>query len=489
LVLAVLLVAQTGQPASAPLDPLARLQEALADPGGIETVLVVLQSTGDEDLRPLFEASCRSGAESTRSLALAALAETCKERAADVLKDRLANDPSKAVRLKAAIALFGSDLLSADEMRGLLGSQHEELQCLAADALVRQGQGRTVQPLLEKLAGSESQATACSARLDLLALGDKGQLDELQRLVRDRGSDQRVVLQVLSQISDEKVLAAAPLAVEAADSDWPREVKLRAYWAVAAVCPDASGIIHRAIRRSDQIVMKVNLIRILASCPFPAEQLKDLAKDDDPPGLVARFELARQAGAKALDWAAGNAIQQPHPVVVEYILSRAGEDVEAAGQTARSYQAPLLNYIRSRKPSSQMSAEHYQLAKAATVLADLGGEGAIDGLREVLSGPYNTKVRAVAAGLLRSKNPAVCDLALPLLESPYPELSSDAALVLGRFGRAEAAEKLRQLARRSQGAPQAMEVLACWYLLKVSGGARSAAEALARQVEQPPSPG
>jgi hypothetical protein len=27
------------------------------------------------------------------------------------------------------------------------------------------------------------------------------------------------------------------------------------------------------------------------------------------------------------------------------------------------------------------------------------------------------------------------------------------------------------------------------YLLKVSGGARSAAEALARQVEQPPSPG
>ncbi len=122
------------------------------------------------------------------------------------------------------------------------------------------------------------------------------------------------------------------------------------------------------------------------------------------------------------------------------------------------------------------------MAKAATILTDLGTPEAVAGLRKILAGPYNTTVRATAAGLLRSKSPAAMELARPLLASPYSELSTDAALVLGSFADPAAKGKLEQFAISGSGDPTPLRAMSCWYLLKIAGRTKTAAEQMARQM-------
>ena len=129
-----------------------------------------------------------------------------------------------------------------------------------------------------------------------------------------------------------------------------------------------------------------------------------------------------------------------------------------------------------------MGPEHNRLAVAATVLADIGTPEGMNAIKEVLAGRYGAAVRAVAAGLRWSKNPAVCELAKPLLASPYLELAEDAALTLGAFGDFRAADSLNAILVRRQAHAPTLVTLAAWYLLKIDHATATAVQDLVKNV-------
>jgi hypothetical protein len=89
----------------------------------------------------------------------------------------------------------------------------------------------------------------------------------------------------------------------------------------------------------------------------------------------------------------------------------------------------------------------------------------------------------VATGLLRSKNPAARDVMRPLLASPYEELATDAALLLGRFGDADAAGSLKAIAADRDKHSTLLLTMANWYLLKIDGRSKQVAETLAKTIK------
>jgi len=464
-------------------DPLAILSRMLADSEKTEPVLVSLRATGDKDLKLLLEALSRSKDPQKRRFAVAAMVEIFDREAVDLLKQRLTADPSKAIRVSAMARLVALDALKTDEIGKLLSSSDEEIRCLAADAMVRREQGRSVLKHLRQMANSQDLPTACTVRLGLVSLGETDHLEWLGKLVESEQTETDLILQMLSQIAEERITGAVDLAKRVANSDRSDEVRIQAYWAICDALPDAGEIIYRAIRRSDSMVFAVNLLRVLSQTRDAETYVKQLAKQNDPVGRVARFELVRSDGGTAGIWAVRDVLVRPHPVVVEYVLDRARQDVDARGKDAGFYAQALLGYVNShRSGSSQMTAEHYQIAKAATILADLGTPEAVGGLKKLLSGSYGPTVRAVAAGLLRAKNPIACDLARPLLKSPYPELVCDGALVLGRFGDPSGREKLAEFAAGSGAQPLPVKVMSCWYLLKIEGRTRLGAGRLGKQI-------
>ena len=474
---------------SAARDPEAVLSEMLNDPRKVQAALVALQTTRDADLKVLLVALTRSADPGRRRFAIAALsrlaeeAEEIKAEVAAVLKQRFAGDPDTAVRLEAMARLLAMEALDGLEIRDALGASDERVRCLAADALLRRGEGAFALEALDRMASSSDLATACSARLNLLSLGYREHLAALEQTVRDRRAPERIITQILAQISEERIASAAPLAQHVAESDRPLEMRIHAYSALAEVLPTAPAMMHQAIRDSGQIVFQVNLLGVLAARVEASRQLRDLAAGEDAVGLLARFELARRAGGSEAASAAKRAVALGHPVVIGYILDRAGEDTRVRGMLAGFYAGALLDVIHFAKPSAlRMEAEHYHAARAATILADLGTAEALGGLRRILSGRYGPTVRAVAAGLVHSKNAATCELARPLLNSPYEELSSDAAMILGRFGERAATRRLEEFATSGRH-PTPLVAMSCWYLLKIHGRSKTAAQNLADNVK------
>jgi len=471
------------RPASAAPDPQAVLSKLLSDPVKVEAAFVALRATADKDLEPLLLALCRSAEARRRRFAMAAMVEIFQADAAAALSERLKDD-DRNVRIEAAARLLALKVMSDRQLRQALGSEDPEIRCMAADAMVRLGKGESAINVLEELARSQHLATASSARLNLLALGRPEYLDAVARTVRDPKTPEKILTQIFAQIAEEKIAIAAELALRVADSDRSPKLRAQAYWAVADALPDGPAVLHEAIVESDQTVFRVNLLGVLASRSDTADKLRELAESDDAVGRLAKFELLRAGGGRAASWAARQAIALGHPVVVDYILDRAREDCNARGKDASFYTAALLDCIRSARPdAARMTAEHYRLARAATILTDLGTPEAVGGLRRILAGRYSATVRATAAGLLRAKNPVACDLARPLLRSPYDELASDAALVLGSFGDADARKKLEEFIARPERHPTPLLALSSWYLLKIEGRSRAAAAELAGRIK------
>jgi len=468
---------------SAATDPLAVLSKLLSDPVEAEAALVALRATADKDLKPLLLALCRSADSRRRRFAMSAMVEIFQAGAAPALSERLKDD-DRNIRIEATARLLAIEALSDQQLRQALSSEDPEIRCLAADAMVRLGKGEMVIDVLEGLAGSQDLATASSARLNLLALGRREYLDAVAETVRDPKTPEKVLTQIFAQIAEEKISIAADLALSVAASNRPAKLRAQAYWAVADALPNGLAVLHEAIVKSDQTVFRVNLLRVLSSRDDAGDSLRKLAKTGDAVGRLARFESLRADGGRAASWAAKQAVALRHPVVVDYILDRAQEDCKAGGKDVSFYTAALLDCIEAAKPNAaRMTSEHYRLARAATILTDIGTPHAVAGLRRILAGRYNATVRAVAAGLLRAKNPIACDLARPLLRSPYDELASDAALVLGSFGDEDARKRLEEFIARPDRYPAPLLALSSWYLLKIDGRTGVAATQLSEQIK------
>jgi len=463
------------------------LADALVDPDRAEFTLAALRSTRDADLAPLFLALARNGDKDQRMFATISLAELAGADAADALRERLRADAVMAIRCEALLQLQDIRAVTDNDLLEALKAPDESLRCLAARGLVEMGRGDAAEDTLVKLTASRDTATAAMARMALLGMGRREHSEALSKLMLDPATPREVVSLLLAQAREQKVAAALPMAHRVATSAAPAPVRALAWQAVCAVSPRGPAVLAEAIDVSKELILRIHLLRALSDHQAGREHLKALSSGRDAVAALARFELLRDKGGLLAAQATGEALRLEHPIVVDYVLIRAGEDAEGRKQQADFYTAPLLDYVRSVPPQPrEMQAEHYRAARAATILADMGAPAALAGLREILTGEYSAVVRAAAAGFLKSDNPATCDLVRPLLKSPYDELHSDAMLVLGHFGDASAIEPLRKFLSRTKGRSPAMIALVSWYYLKTQRLTRRTAQKLAESVAPTP---
>jgi hypothetical protein len=490
---ALLLAALAGEllsadtPVTAPQDVLRGL---LADPATTDATLAALAATGDKELLPVFAAAATTGDRARRVLALSAAAKLAGADAADILQDRLARDHDALVRSGALVELISLKAISDEQLAQLLEASDPMLRCLAARALVRRGQAAPAAiKTLRSLAGSSDATIAALSRLTLLSTGELEQLAPLAAAMRDPAASDRLLSMLLGQIADDRIAPAAEVARELAIFTDAIPTKVRAYRAAAVAGPNGPAMLAQTIADSSQTVLRVQLLHILADLPDARAQLETLARGEDAVALLARLELSRTAGGEPAAQAASAAVAVGHAVVVDYCLDRARGDLTKHGAAAAFYVPALVAIIRAAPADSPyMLEEHTQAAQAAQLLAEFAGDQAGPTLTAILSGPYDGQVRAVAAGLLRCRNRAVCDWMAALLDSPYEELASDAALALGQHADPRAAKVLGDILRASHRHPPEMTALAAWYLARIT--ARTpAAVSVAVEAIQHPGPG
>ena len=456
------------------------LTELLTRPGDAPNAFLALRGTGDADLAPIFAAMTRSEDKSTRLFATASLPAISAEAAVRPLLERLNEDSMMAIRAEAMAQLMELDALGAGDLLDLVDAQDETIRCLAARALVQQQQGRLAQTALEELTESAEILTACSARAALLKMGDTSQLPVLRDVMADDDTADGLLWVLLLQIEDEQITQATDLVRALARSDRDIEIQLRSYQVLASIADGATDDIAQALTEAERIVMRIGLLRLLSDQPDGPARLNDFSDGNGPLALLARLEVARPGGGSRTQRAAQDAIASRHPIVVNYVLTRAQQDIEAHGERAVYYQDALLSAIAAARPTAdELGDEHLQAAQAAMLLGDLGTAEGLTALDQILRGPRNATCRAVAAGINKSKNPAVCGIMAPLLESPFGDLFVHAALTLGAHADPRANDALQKIVNSSDRYQPMTSALASWYLIRNAGQARAVAEQLA----------
>lgn len=470
---------------SAPTDPVDELTKMLQDPRKASEVLTALRATDDKDLAAFYTALATGGNKDWRVFAMGALADAAGKDAAATFSDRVKNDPSMVVRTEGLLALIALKLATPDELAAVLAMPDENLQCIAARTLVVQGQKLDLaKDALTKLVSSKDIATAAMSRLSLLGLGQKEHAEPLQAIFKDAHASPDVLSILLEQIAEEKIVPGAAFAQIIAQSDHPWQLRLRAYRALSAVAPDAVKLLTDAIAASSQTVYRVHLLRVLVIRKDAAAALDELAKGDDAIAVLAKFEKARAAGGDEASKAALEVAKLGHPVVIDYLLDRTGMDIKEKGTAADAYVPALLLVIQSVSQDPQdIKKEHLRAARAATLLADMPSPKALDAVKMLLRGKYSAVTRVMATGLLRSSNKDVCDLARPLLKSPYEELATDAGLLLGKFGDKDAKDFLESVTNNADKHSTLLLTMAYWYRIKIAGQGKAAAQALVKAVK------
>jgi hypothetical protein len=474
--------------ATAPQDVLRAL---LADPATTDATLAALAAAGDKELLPVFAAAARTGDRARRMLAVSAAAKLAGADAADILQDRLARDDDALVRSESLVQLIELKAISDEQLTQLLWASDPMVRCLAARALARHGHaGAPVLDTLRTLAGSSDTMIACLSRLTLLSTGDLEQLAPLAAAMRNPDVPERLLSMLLGQIADDRIAPAAEVARELAAFADEIPLKVRAYRAAALAGPNGAAMLAQTIADSSQTVLRVQLLHILADLPDAQPHLETLSHGQDAVALLARLELLRAAGGEPAAQAATAAVAVGHAVVVDYCLDRARDDLTARGAAAAFYVPALIAIIHAAPADAPyMLDEHTQAAQAAQLLAEFAPDQAAPTLTAILSGPYDGRVRAVAAGMLRCRNRAVCDWMAPLLTSPYEELASDAALALGQHADPRATKVLGDILRAAQRHPPEMTALAAWYLARITARTPAAVAAAVEAIQNPaPSP-
>jgi hypothetical protein len=458
------------------------LSATLANTDNALAAMESLASTKDKDLLPVFAAMARSEDKQHRLFAVARSRDAFGEDAAGLLKERFKTDPVMAIRAEALVQLIELKVVTDDELLEAMKADDEGLRIVACRALVaRNRTDVSVMETLRKLTSAKDDSTIVVARMCLLKAGQADQHDPLMELAKKESTSRLLLSLMLGQIIEEKIAPAADIAQYlAANRTGPLQVQ--AYKAVSATTPNAPELILAAIRKTDSIVSRIYLLHVLADRDDATDALKAVAATDDAAGALARFDLARREGSGITETGL-KALESGHPVVCEYVLDRAKKELDARGPQSEAYVPVLVKLVTSVDPSLlNMSEDHIRAARAVTLLVDYGSPQAMEAVRSILSGKYSAITRAAAAGLLRSQNHAACELARPLLKSPYEEIMTDAMLVLGRFGDSEALPSLEHILHSVKGEPVPLATLVCWYTLKTQRQSASAAKELARGI-------
>ena len=484
-------VAKADETSIVPAEAVARAEAffiaALGDERQLPVVLKGLQSTGDAELLPVFAAICKSGDKERRLLASAMIDKVAGQAAAPALLDRLFHDPSMAVRSTALIRLAAIEAITPEQLIAATKIDDEGVQIIAARALVRARRSDAAKAVLKKLAKSRDADTAALARMSLLAGGDQTQIGPLRKVILDPATKPARLIRMLDQIRLEKIAAALPVAQFLAKPDQLQSVRVRALQAIDALSPKAGPALAQAIRTSDSLAFRLNVLRILAQRPDGRELVREFADGpgDDTFAVVARFDLARQAGGDAAQHAVARAIAREHPIVIEYVLTRMQQDVQARGEKADFYTTPILKYLRSVDVNpGQMSPINGRAAMAVQILGELDSPDARKGLWDILAQPDTNPLKQLTAGALyRCKNRQIASLLRPSLGSPFPNLRIYSALLLGRAGRTSAIPALLRLQELSRQNQADVLTLANWYLLKMSGQSKQTVEKLVQSIK------
>jgi len=483
LLIALIAAGADGEAADA-VDPEVYFRETIvrAEATELQGMLAVLSATGDKELAPVFAALGRCPDPQKRQLGLAALVRLLGPDAADILLERLRRDADPQVRRQALGELITLEAIHEQHLAEALEAEDERIRCLAACSLAERGQDLQTTHVLTELVESDDPATADLARLGLLALGHREQLAPLREVLCNPQTNELLRKLLLEQIERGRIAAAAEIVREVARTA-SKPLRTTAYEACAAICPDADQMLQEAIKQTDDLVFAVQLLAILAELPEPEDQLRTLGRGDGAAAVMARFELARCTRSAELGRHIAEAMRLGHPIIVDRILRCAREDIEDNAGLAGAYAPSLLEYIRRVEPHPRRpGVEHRLAAGAAGVLADLGTREALMGLEQLLSGRFSARLRAVTAGLLESQNVACCELVRPLLTSPYENLSTNAALVLGYFADPSAKERLARVVRDNRAGDPSLAALASWYLLKIDGREESVARSVAARI-------
>jgi hypothetical protein len=476
------------------------LRQLLTEPNTADTVLAALTATDDKELLPLFAAMAAKGDLARRALAVSVIAKlgegdpstAIQTGAADILYDRVCNDVSAEVRAEALGQLIALKGISDDRLTEMLKSDDQNLQCLAARAMVRHGKEGPPVETLRNLTGSAGVAVVCLARVTLLGKGDASQLAPLSAVMTDPATPEQLRILLLQQIIEEKVAPAGPVAAKIAASAESVPLKVRAYHAAAVVSAKGPALLAEAIAKNNHTLVRAQLLQILADLPDAQPALEKTSRGDDAIAKLAKLEMFRLAAiaaggsfdSDAAAKAACDAVASGHAIVIDYVMGRARQDIAAKPASAAFYTPALIAVLNSVQADSPiMLPEHTQAAQAAELLGELATPQAAQTVTAILNGNYNALTRAVAAGLLRCKNKAVCEWMAPLLTSPYEELATDAALTLGQHGDTRATAVLQDILAHSRRHPPEMTALAAWYLVKLAGQTKPTVAALSETIK------
>jgi HEAT repeat protein len=458
------------------------LRDLLADPTADPLAWAALQLRADADLTPVLTAMTRSDQRSIRLLGTTAFAEVAGKAAAPSLLERLQTDPASTIRAEALAQLIRLDAISTSDLLEALDIDDDMVRCLAARALAAVRPDRAVDTLTALAQGGE-QAVSASAQATLLKLGHQKYFDPLRALFASSETPDELLGLLLLQFEDEKIDRAADLARQLAQSDRPAGLRLEALRVLTVIAPRAAVELRSTIQQSDRQVFCVQVLRIMADLPDGPASVADLLDDSRASiRLLAHFELARLADVQEASETALAAVRLQHPVVVEYILAVAADDIEDEPRRAAAYVPALWEIIDQAPAGHELTRKHFLAAQAVSLLADLGHAESLDLLVGVLEQPYSAGVRAVAAGLMTSNNPVVCDVMAPLLASPYSELAVDAAMALGSHRDPRANAHLLQILAQPDRYATSTITVSAWYLLKNAGQTHRVAKELAAEI-------
>ena len=452
---------------------------------GMALMFATLRSSGDARLTPIIAALATSGDKRVRLAAVDIAGEilTAKD-AATILRDRFKNDRVMTVRAKALVELELIQSLTPADLSVALGIDDDEIRLLAVRALVRRGLAKQAIPALVALTKSRDRDTELFARMTLLAAADTAQLPVLQTALND--SKCRVDLRrlLLAQIREEKITHAAKLLDRFTAITWPLETQTLAWMAINSVDPAATRRLEQAIGTSDNPILQMNLLRMLSSRTDATAALERIAKRKDLIGQVAKFELVRPHGKIAASGTADALLAQGHPIVIEYLLRRIGEDIAAAPARSDCYAKVLGAFIRTTKiHPTRMTAAHDRAARAVELLGRLATPAALGELRTLLTKDASIPRRSlVAAALYRCDNKAIAVLMAPLLRCGYPRVQTYAALRLAKASDPRAVGVLMQL-QKQVSLEDDVRTLVQWYLLRYGKTPAASIQRIAKNIK------
>ncbi len=458
---------------------------AFNDDAQIPMVLATLRSSNDARLAPIFGALAKSGDKRIRLAAVDIVGEVLAAKpAAAILRERLLRDRVMAVRAKALVELELIQSLTDADLKIALAIDDEEIRLLAARALVRRGKTKQAIATLTPLTQSRDRDTELFARMTLLAAGDVAQYAVLHKALNSSQCPVDTRQLLLAQIREEAIKPAAKLLDRFTAVTFPLETQALAWMAISTVDPAATTRLARAIAGSDNPILQMNLLRLLAIRKDATASLERLAKRKDLIGQVAQFELVRPHGKIAACGSADALLAQRHPIVIEYLLKRIGEDIATDPKRADCYSRVLGEFVRATPiHPTRMTAAHARAARAVELLGRLATPAALSELRTLLTKDASIPRRSLtAAALYRCDNKALAPLMTPLLRSGYPRVQTYAALCLAKAGDPRAVGVLTTL-QKQVSLENDLRTLVNWSLLRFGKTPAASIQRIAKEIK------